>query len=894
MNKKVTLSLLSATVFASMAASAFAAPTQGVYMGGSVDKFYKLDDLFNLSAAAKKQFVVDLNAANPDLDFKNLVFVDFDGKGAKFSEILAAGTLPKAKRDLTKADFEGSYVTVNLDGSNGVSYDPRNDAVDVPTGDLKVESVSAINSTSIKVNFNAALAGTETRDNFTVTNKATGEKQYIKSVTFAEDKKSATVSFYDALKTATTYTVTYKNGDKTASADLNFVKGEVATITAENLTVPAGVATELKYKVLDANGLDITADTVVTIKSSVANSVTGKNITLADGQVAFVEIEATKTDGTVVKSNRVTITGAESAPAEFVEYTVADDAPAEADWTASSFKPTHLVKMGATDKEIYVNVKDQFGKYVTKPTVEFESLNKEVLLVDRTTGALTPLKAGVADVRIKTGNVNKIVSVEVGAAPAATTVTLDKATINVSEKVTAAQAVEVSLKDQFGDLFASSTDVTATVKSGAEFITLDATEKTTTTGKVTFNITAKKAGTALVEFAIKGTDKKASVTVNVQAAGTVSNYVVEGFKAELDKYDANTEDSVDPTKATLSVYGVDSNGTKTGDPVTTNVTYTVKDKKGAVVTGYNGVEITTAIKASDFTADETYTLVVKVGELDVYTQTFTVKDSTAKPVVTQIGGKVSATGNVGEDIFPKLATKYFEASINGKVQDNATVLNMTYVSDNASVIANGTEATQIKTKAQGNATLAVSSIKIDLDGDAVKTTNDQYTVKLNALIDVTVADATAPIVTGVKDKDLTNKDVTPDSADTDIDTTVLTKDSTAVDGYTLGTKLDVEGVYKLVVTDKAGNATTVNFTIDKTAPVVTGVEHEKTDYAADSELTPTTTATDVKTVTLTKDDTPVVGFKLGDKISGSGAYVLTVTDSAGNETVVTFTIKAGA
>ncbi|WP_197187442.1 beta strand repeat-containing protein [Brevibacillus agri] len=171
MNKKVTLSLLSATVFASMAASAFAAPTQGVYMGGSVDKFYKLDDLFNLSAAAKKQFVVDLNAANPDLDFKNLVFVDFDGKGAKFSEILAAGTLPKAKRDLTKADFEGSYVTVNLDGSNGASYDPRNDAVDVPTGDLKVESVSANNLKTVVVNFNKAIDST--------TLSATTVKAYI-------------------------------------------------------------------------------------------------------------------------------------------------------------------------------------------------------------------------------------------------------------------------------------------------------------------------------------------------------------------------------------------------------------------------------------------------------------------------------------------------------------------------------------------------------------------------------------------------------------------------------------------------------------------------------------------------------------------------------------------
>lgn len=199
MNKKVTLSLLSATVFASMAASAFAAPTQGVYMGGSVDKFYKLDDLFNLSAAAKKQFVVDMNAANPDLDFKNLVFVDFDGKGAKFSEILAAGTLPKAKRDLTKADFEGSYVTVNLDGSNGVSYDPRNDAVDVPTGDLKVESVSAINLKSFTfklseaVDADTVVASTTAAGSDTVkVQNASGALVNI-SATVSEDGKTITV-----------------------------------------------------------------------------------------------------------------------------------------------------------------------------------------------------------------------------------------------------------------------------------------------------------------------------------------------------------------------------------------------------------------------------------------------------------------------------------------------------------------------------------------------------------------------------------------------------------------------------------------------------------------------------------------------------------------------------
>jgi len=43
--KQLTLSVLSTALVASMAASAFAAPKAGVYIGGNVDKYYSFSAL---------------------------------------------------------------------------------------------------------------------------------------------------------------------------------------------------------------------------------------------------------------------------------------------------------------------------------------------------------------------------------------------------------------------------------------------------------------------------------------------------------------------------------------------------------------------------------------------------------------------------------------------------------------------------------------------------------------------------------------------------------------------------------------------------------------------------------------------------------------------------------
>lgn len=225
MNKKVALSLLSATVFASMAASAFAAPKSGVYMGGDVDRYYALTDLFKLNDAGYAKFQSDLAKTK----FENLIFVDHDGKGASLKEILSSTQdFEKIKRDLKQNDFEGEYAKSNLDGTNGESYDPRKDITPEPTGDLKVESVSAINPLELQVKFNQAVDADSAVDlsNYVITVNGTKygtgftalatllDATPNNNVAYNEDTKTVTfrLAAGNKLSNGTKYTIDVKDG----------------------------------------------------------------------------------------------------------------------------------------------------------------------------------------------------------------------------------------------------------------------------------------------------------------------------------------------------------------------------------------------------------------------------------------------------------------------------------------------------------------------------------------------------------------------------------------------------------------------------------------------------------------------------------------------------------
>ncbi|MEH7504792.1 S8 family serine peptidase [Neobacillus drentensis] len=129
--------------------------------------------------------------------------------------------------------------------------------------------------------------------------------------------------------------------------------------------------------------------------------------------------------------------------------------------------------------------------------------------------------------------------------------------------------------------------------------------------------------------------------------------------------------------------------------------------------------------------------------------------------------------------------------------------------------------------------------------------------------------------TGVENNGLYNKDVT-----------ITFNEATAtLDGkaFTSGTKATSEGDHTLVVTDAAGNVTTIKFTIDKTAPTVVGVVnndfYNKNVTLSFNELGGLLNGTSVPSGTIVKKE---------------GTYTLVVTDAAGNVTTVKFTIDKTA
>ncbi|GEC91585.1 hypothetical protein [Brevibacillus brevis] len=357
MNKKVALSILSATVVASMASSAFAAPKSGVYLGGDVDRYYELRDLFNLTDAGKTKFAADMAVTS----FDKLIYVDFDGKGASLREIMN-GEFSKVKRDLKKSDFEGVYTKSNLDGTNGATYDPRNDAIDGPTGDLKVDSVAAVSGSQIKINFSipvsnagdklfnaqskalnttnvkvAPLGSAAAIGNLTASLSEDGKTLTITNdVAFNGDysvyvKKDSIISKDDVNKKVAEFLGNVKITDSTAPVYTGVTyDGSTAIVKFSEPLKSVGTVT-LDGKTLTASDYTLSGDTL-----EVTGLTAGKASTL-------VIVGATDNAGNIIAPNPTTVTL--TAPVDTVKPTVAVSAKN----TTLTFKFSEALKLVNAD-----------------------------------------------------------------------------------------------------------------------------------------------------------------------------------------------------------------------------------------------------------------------------------------------------------------------------------------------------------------------------------------------------------------------------------------------------------------------------------------------------------------------------------------------------------------
>lgn len=305
MNKKVALSVLSTAVVASMAASAYAAPKAGVYVGGEIKKYYSTTTLLNLSKEAKEQYGKDLRAAGNS----NLVFVHINGKGAFFSEILndPNGSAGAFAQPLKKSDFVDLYKVVKPDGTSTETEDARAkvEGNDTP-GELKVESVSAINGTQLQVKFGAAVDknAAEAETNYTI-KKADGTTLATNAYTAVlVDEKTVVITLNTAITTKTTLAVTVqpiaKDGDSNVKTELysttltveDKVAPTVSEIKAETNGSTAASVT-VKFSEPVQTGATFKVDGVVATSVTYADNnttVTLSNLTLAAGSNHTLDI----------------------------------------------------------------------------------------------------------------------------------------------------------------------------------------------------------------------------------------------------------------------------------------------------------------------------------------------------------------------------------------------------------------------------------------------------------------------------------------------------------------------------------------------------------------------------------------------------------------------------
>ena len=570
---------------------------------------------------------------------------------------------------------------------------------------VTVESAKAVTTQKVEVKFSKAVEKL-TKEDVKVTNKANNDKALVKEVTLSEDKKSATVELTDALAAKQTYTVEV---NKTGKADIVVGSLEPKTIEIADQTVVAkedikADAPALQYSVKDENGTTITLPEGFTVEFvSPAQEGTFKadgKVELSQGTSTTVKVVIKKDKKVVVESKEVKVSAQNEAVAEISNWTVS----AKNETFGKDFKQNNVVYDGEAVK-VQAQLKDQFGKEVTASSknVQFESLNTDVAVVDKTTGKVTVMGNGKATVKITAKNGDKVVAtknveLDVRAAKAVKEIKVDQANLAISTKDTTGLTVKATVLDQYGNPVKDA-EVTTKVKDNKEEVSVTpAAAKTNEKGLVELNVKAVKEvkGSYTVEVTTKdkdGKDLTAKFTVELKTPGVFAKYDVRGLEAELDK---NMKNEDTKHNMTVSVLSVDANGLALGDKEAAKVV--VKDQKGNVVqTGAN--------VQAELLDKGTYKVEVSVNEKLVKTHELKVVDSQA-PV------KVEFTSTNIKEVAPGADMKEALAgilAIDGTRATAADVTAVKYVSSDEEVVE---AATTGKAKATGTTTIFVQELTV--------------------------------------------------------------------------------------------------------------------------------------------------------------------------------------
>ena len=573
---------------------------------------------------------------------------------------------------------------------------------------------------------------TATKDAFTLTD-AKGVKVAIKTVSFDETKQIATVEFYNELSSGTEYTVSVKLDDDTYTEKLNFVKGEVAQITAADQTVKASDGTQkVKYTVLDENGLDITDSTAVSFESNV--TITNGTINIEDGVIAYVTVVYTNPKtGVQIKSNQFTVKGSNSAAASVNAITIDDSVKTIAPDKFPTTVVTTIAK-GTTGKKLFVLTADQFGTKYVNTGVSFESLDPAVLVVDAKTGDITTIAEGIGQVKVTAGSVSNVFTITVTAAAKETSLVLDAGSVTkamVGGSVSNDASVTVNVLDQSGNKKNDVAMVTYELTAGDDVVAYSSSDvktgnKITVAAGAAVTLTGKKEGTAYFKVT---SDKTGSTYIMVPVTvyandNVIVKYGLDGVKDfDIEKTYLNPSDSNYQASTTVKVYGLNANGFKVSQISGAEVTITAKKGNDTVATTTGGSIAIQGGQTTGFTSEGEYTLTATQEGTTIATATFKITDSGVKPGVTVKKNEVTqATFSTLAQIRDVIAT-----------DTGYTVEGIKFVSGNTAELVSATNSAVTTLSYAGSSSVTIYNVVVVVKNT---TTNRSYDVATNQSIKI--------------------------------------------------------------------------------------------------------------------------------------------------------------
>ena len=432
---------------------------------------------------------------------------------------------------------------------------------------LAISSVAQKKASAIEVTFNKEM--TEVKPSEFSVVRADDVVRTVKSATIsATDKKVVTVEVYESLTDAKDYKVTYKpaTGDA-VEATFTATAGTPAEITLSTATVTANVATEIKYVVKDAKGIELSTAKIGSLPNNIelSKKFSAEATDYLDGDKLMLKevgntAELTFKYRTYSYDKDGNETGAFSSVCK-VEA-VADTSTVDAfQYGVAGSKPNFdkdtlkdWLALGDTNKKVFFRIKDSNNADVTS-TIGYtvESNDPSIILVagDVKDGAeLTTVKAGTAVLVLKNdkGETVKTLPITVKAQRKLSTFNLSQSSVRIATNAAlssvASQTIDVVAKDQYGDDMTLS-DLTATcAKNDQTTVKEDAAKKTLeigTTGETnkgdyryTVKATAKNSddGTTSIEktltvTAVSTTDTTAKrvLVVEDQTASRVKSTI---------------------------------------------------------------------------------------------------------------------------------------------------------------------------------------------------------------------------------------------------------------------------------------------------------------------------------------------------------------------------------